>query len=119
VEDIMEKRTFLNALAWTMLAAAITPAAFAQDAVKSGYAQVNGLEYYYEITGKGEPLLVLHGGLGSIHVFGLVSPALAEGRQIIAVDLHGHGHTLLGTRDTSLVDQGADMASLIKQLGYT
>ena len=115
----MEKRTFLKALAGTMLAAAIAPATFAEDAVKSGYAQVNGLKYYYEIIGKGEPLLVLHGGLGSIHVFGLVSPALAEGRQIIAVDLHGHGHTQLGTRDISLVDQGADMASLIKQLGYT
>ena len=52
----MEKRTFLKALAGTMLAAAIAPATFAEDAVKSGYAQVNGLKYYYEIIGKGEPL---------------------------------------------------------------
>ena len=114
----MERRTLLKALTGTMLAAAVAPAAFAEDAAKSGYAEVNGLKYYYEIIGKGEPLLVLHGGLVSIHAFGLVSPALAEGRQIIAVDLHGHGHTQLGTRDNSLVDQGTDMASLLKQLGY-
>ena len=84
----------------------------------SGYKLINGINYYYEITGKGEPILVLHGGLGSIHMFGLVFPLLAENRQVIAVDLHGHGRTALGNRDISLIDQGADMAALLKSLGY-
>jgi hypothetical protein len=56
----MEKRTLLKALAGTFLAAVIAPAAFAEDVAKSGYAEVNGLKYYYEVTGKGEPLLFLH-----------------------------------------------------------
>ncbi len=37
---------------------------------KTGHVEVNGVNYYYEIRGKGEPLLLLHGGLGSIDMFG-------------------------------------------------
>ena len=65
---------------------------------KSGRVEANGVNYYYEIHGQGEPLLLLHGGLGSIDMFGPVLPALAQERQVIAVDLHGHGRTALGDR---------------------
>jgi pimeloyl-ACP methyl ester carboxylesterase len=85
---------------------------------KSGYAPVNGLSYYYEIHGEGEPLLLLHGGLGSIDMFKPVLPALGDHRQVIAVDLQGHGRTELGTREISLPDLGDDMAALFKGLGY-
>jgi pimeloyl-ACP methyl ester carboxylesterase len=85
---------------------------------KTGYAAVNGLNYYYEIHGEGEPLLLLHGGLGSIDMFGPVLPALAGHRQVIAVDLQGHGRTELGARKISLPDLGDDMASLLKGLGH-
>ena len=44
--------------------------------------------------------------------------SLTEHREVIAVDLHGHGRTALGTREFSLIDQGADMAELLKGLGY-
>jgi pimeloyl-ACP methyl ester carboxylesterase len=116
----MNKRNLIKVGIATVIATIIAnPPASAQEAVKSGYAEINGLKYYYEITGKGEPMLVLHGGLGSIHMFGMALPALAEHRQIIAVDLHGHGRTQLGERDISYVDQGADMAALVKQLGYS
>ena len=86
--------------------------------VRSRYVAANGLNYYYEIHGKGEPLLLLHGGLGLIEMFGPVLPALAESRQVIAVDLHGHGRTGLGDRPIDLVDIGNDLAVVVKQLGY-
>lgn len=86
--------------------------------VKSGKLAVNGLDYYYEIHGKGEPLLVLHGGLGSIDMFGPVLPALAAKRQVIAVDLHGHGRTALGTRTVNMSDMGNDMAGIVDALGF-
>lgn len=63
-------------------------------ALESGnYAEVNGLEMYYEIHGAGAPLILLHGGVGAIEMFGEVLPLLAEGRQVVTVDLQAHGRT--------------------------
>ena len=47
------------------------------------YAQVNGINLYYETMGIGRPLILLHGGLGSGEMFGPVLPALAESHQVI------------------------------------
>jgi pimeloyl-ACP methyl ester carboxylesterase len=89
-----------------------------QRNVRSGYVPVNGLKYYYQIQGVGEPLLVLHGGLGQIEMFGPVIPILAKNRQVIGVDLHGHGRTALGDRKISLIDMGDDLAVILTQLGF-
>ena len=62
-------------------------------AVKTGYAPVNGLKLYYEIHGTGEPLILLHGGVVGIAMFGPNLPALSVKRKVIAVELQGHGHT--------------------------
>jgi pimeloyl-ACP methyl ester carboxylesterase len=98
--------------------AAMMPMAMAQPKPQSGHVEANGVNYYYEIHGKGEPLLLLHGGLGSIDMFRSgVLPALAKNRRVIAVDLHGHGRTALGERPISLPDMGDDMAAGLKQLG--
>jgi pimeloyl-ACP methyl ester carboxylesterase len=85
---------------------------------KTGHAAVNGVNYYYAVYGKGEPLLLLHGGLGQIEMFGPNLARLAQTRQVIGVDLHGHGRTALGTRQISLDDMGNDMAGVLKKLGY-
>ena len=85
---------------------------------KAGRLTVNGIDYYYEIRGKGEPLLLLHGGLGQIEMFGANLKTLQEKRQVIGVDLQGHGRTPLGTRPIDLPAIGADMAELVEKLGY-
>ena len=92
-------------------------AASAVAQTKSGHVAANGINYYYEVHGKGEPLLLLHGGLGSIDMFRPLLPALSKGRRVIAVDLQGHGRTGLGERPISLVDMGDDMALILEQLG--
>jgi pimeloyl-ACP methyl ester carboxylesterase len=61
--------------------------------------------------------LLLHGGLGQIEMFGPNLTQLAQSRQVIGVDLQGHGRTPLGDRALSLVDMGNDMAGVLKKLG--
>jgi pimeloyl-ACP methyl ester carboxylesterase len=85
---------------------------------KSGRAAVNGLNYYYAIYGTGEPLLLLHGGLFHTEMFGLTLIKLAQHRQVIGIDLQGHGRTALGDRQISLIDMGNDMAGVLKKLGF-
>src|SRR4029077_7388559 len=72
-------------------------------AKKSGHMEVKGVNYYYEVRGEGEPLLLFHGGLGAMDMFGPLLPILGENRQVIAVDLQGHGRTTLGNRPISLI----------------
>lgn len=84
------------------------------------YASINGLELYYEIHGEthgtGEPLIVLHGGLGSTEMFADPIPRLSSGRRVIAVDLQAHGRTADIDRPLSLEAMGDDIASLIRHL---
>jgi pimeloyl-ACP methyl ester carboxylesterase len=51
-------------------------------------------------------------------MFGPLLPQLAKERQVIAVDLHGHGRTALGDRPIDLLDIGNDLAIVLEQLGY-
>ena len=127
----MSRTTYLAVIAAVAIATA-PGAAFAQKGkpetksasiplpkpTKTGHVETNGVNYYYAIYGKGEPLLLLHGGLGQIEMFGPVLGLLAEKRQVIGVDLQGHGRSTLGERAISLVDMGDDMAAILKQLGY-
>jgi len=59
--------------------------------VSSGYADVNSIRLYHEIHGQGEPLVLIHGRLTKIgEIEGWVQP-LATTRQVIAVEMQGHG----------------------------
>ena len=115
-------QTFLAPLLTAAVAVAtlLPTASHAQESkpVKSGYLKANGVNYHYQVHGKGEPLLLLHGGLGQFDMFGPVLTELTKTRQVIGVDLYGHGRTALTERPVSLVDMGDDMALIIKQLGY-
>jgi pimeloyl-ACP methyl ester carboxylesterase len=58
------------------------------------YAFVNGLDMYFEVHGTGRPIVLLHVGLsGTGTSCGKLLPSLARIRQVIAVELQGHGHT--------------------------
>ena len=80
------------------------------------YAEVNGINLYYETHGAGRPLILLHGGLGSGEMFGPVVPLLAERHQVIAVDLQGHGRTADIDRPIDVRLMAGDIAALIEHL---
>ena len=81
------------------------------------YAQVNGINLYYETHGSGRPLILLHGGLGSGEMFGPILPALAGRHQVIAPDLQGHGRTADIDRPIDIRLMADDIAALIDHLG--
>jgi pimeloyl-ACP methyl ester carboxylesterase len=81
------------------------------------YADVNGINLYYETHGTGRPLILLHGGLGSGESFGPILPVLTAGRQVIAVDLQGHGRTADIDRPIDVRLMADDIAALIEHLG--
>jgi len=122
----MLRRTVLalTVLASFALAAPVAPS-IAQSGTapmlasnKSGYAPVNGVEVYYAIYGKGDPIVLLHGGFGQIEMFGPVIGMLAENHTVIGVDLQAHGRTAAHDRPMTFENMATDIAELIKYLGY-
>ena len=84
----------------------------------SGYAvAAEGLEIYYEVYGEGEPIVVLAGGLMPISTMAQITGPLSDTRQVIAIDLEGHGRT--GLRDTPMSPErnGDDIAAVLRHLG--
>ena len=81
------------------------------------YADVNGINLYYETHGSGRPLILLHGGLGSGEMFGPILPTLAAAHQVINVDLQGHGRTADIDRPIDVRLMAGDIAALIEHLG--
>lgn len=86
--------------------------------VTKGHVEAGGVRYGYEIHGVGAPLLLLHGGFGTIEMFGPVLARLAEQRRVIAVDLYGHGRTALTDRRIEPHAIADDMATVIRTLGF-
>jgi pimeloyl-ACP methyl ester carboxylesterase len=103
-----------------LLATLITMAGTMAAQNPGQYANVNGLRMYYERHGpadaKGPPLVLLHGGVGGITMFGPNLPALAAGRAVIAVELQGHGHTADIDRPLRAELMADDIAALLAQL---
>lgn len=87
-------------------------AAVQETSVKGEYASVNGLKMYYEIHGAGRPLVLLHGSFMS----GTNYPTLSQGRQVIVVDMQGHGRTADIDRPFTFEQMADDMAALLKHL---
>ena len=84
---------------------------------QSGYIPVNGLEMYYEIHGKGQPLLMLHGAFSAIgSSFGNMIPGLAKHRQVIGFELQGHGRTADIDRPLTVEGMADDVAAALQAL---
>jgi pimeloyl-ACP methyl ester carboxylesterase len=90
----------------------------ASDTTAAGaYADVNGINLYYETHGEGRPVVVLHGGLGSGELFVPALPALSARYRVILPDLQGHGRTADIDRPIDLRLMAGDIAALIGHLG--
>lgn len=57
------------------------------------YVEIDKIKIYYETYGQGTPLLLIHGGIGSIENFKKCIPKLASHFKVIALDSPGHGRS--------------------------
>jgi len=95
----------------------VTTTAWTSETKGTGrYAEVNGINLYVETHGSGTPMVLLHGGLGSSEMFGPVLPAFARDRQVVTVDLQGHGRTADIDRPLDVRFMADDVAALIEHL---
>ncbi|MCL6284998.1 alpha/beta hydrolase [Ruegeria sp. 2012CJ41-6] len=73
----------------------LPPAPSMPEAVKSGTAQVNGIDMYYALYGaaEGTPVLMIHGGLAHGDIWADQVADLATDHRVIVADTRGHGRS--------------------------
>jgi alpha-beta hydrolase superfamily lysophospholipase len=63
------------------------------SSINSGYAQINGVKIWYAVFGKGQPVILLHGGLSNSDYWGNLVPIAATDYQVIVMDSRAHGRS--------------------------
>lgn len=83
----------------------------------SGYAPVNGIKVYYEVYGKGDPVVLLHGAFYTIDMnWGELIPELSKTRKVIAIEMQGHGHSPFSERKLSINTLASDVEKVMDYL---
>jgi pimeloyl-ACP methyl ester carboxylesterase len=85
-------------------------------AIDTGRASVNGVMLYYEIHGRGAPLVMLHGGVNPSEMFGATLAEMAKTHRVVAVHLRGHGFSTDTDEPWSYEGMADDVAGLMEQL---
>jgi pimeloyl-ACP methyl ester carboxylesterase len=93
-----------------------TQIVFGSNPTAGKYIEVNDIKVYYEVYGEGEPLLLLHGGGGSIENFTFQIPGLSKYFKVIAVDSRAQGRTTDSDQEITYSLMASDMAALIDKL---
>lgn len=83
------------------------------------FLKVKGAKIYYETAGfsDGSPLLLLHGGLGSMSEFNSFAHSLPSQYKLIGIDFRGHGKSTLGTCSLSYAQHQEDVEAVLAHLG--
>ncbi len=88
------------------------------DAQAVGHrVKVNGLQMYYEVSGRGDPLIVLHGAYMNIPTMGAIVPKLAASHRVYALELQGHGRTTDINRPITYQNLADDVAAFMDAVG--
>src|SRR5574342_801782 len=79
--------------------------------------QVNGMRMYYEVSGQGAPLIVLHGSYMNIPTMGAIIPRLARTHRVYALEFQGHGRTTDIDRPITYPNLADDVAAFMDAVG--
>jgi pimeloyl-ACP methyl ester carboxylesterase len=102
-----------------LLAAALALAgpALAQPQPEGKRVEINGMQMYYEVSGEGDPIVVLHGAYMNIPTMGAIIPKLAETRKVYALEFQGHGRTTDIDRPITYQNLADDVALFMDKVG--
>lgn len=101
-----------------LVTAAIGAVAPAEARAAAGRrVEVRGMKMYYEVSGRGEPLVVLHGAYMNIPTMGAIIPKLAKTHRVYAVELQGHGRTTDIDRPITYPNLADDVAAFMDAVG--
>ena len=102
-------------LRFTLTAAALIAAgaAFAQDVPQGNRVEINGMQMYYEVSGAGDPMIVLHGSQMSIPRMGDIVGRLAKTHRVYALEPQGHGRTTDVDRPITYPNLAGDVAAFM------
>lgn len=95
----------------------MTTAALAQSEPEGATVEVNGMAMYYEVSGEGEPLIVLHGAYMNIPTMGEIIPRLAQTHKVYAIEFQGHGRTGDIDRPITYPNLADDVAGFMDAVG--
>lgn len=113
---VVSPRALLSAAAVLALGcAASAPQPTSEPA--AGRVEVNGMQLYYEVSGQGDPLIVLHGAYMNIESMGGIIPKLAETHRVYALELQGHGRTTDIDRPITYPNLADDVAAFMDAVG--
>ena len=90
---------------------------FGQTAPVGKYVEVHGMRMYYEVSGEGDPLIVLHGAYMNIPSMGAIIPKLAETHRVYALEFQGHGRTTDIDRPITYPNLADDVAAFMDAVG--
>jgi pimeloyl-ACP methyl ester carboxylesterase len=105
----------LRSLVAAALMAVLSGTASAEDAGER--VEVNGMQMYYEVSGEGDPIVVLHGGYMNIQTMGEIVPMLARTRKVYALEFQGHGRTTDIDRPITYPNLADDVAAFMDKVG--
>jgi pimeloyl-ACP methyl ester carboxylesterase len=86
-------------------------------AASDGTVEIEGAQIYYARYGKGDPVVLLHGGLGSSAHWGFQLPALVDRFEVITIDSRGQGKSTLGTAAVTYDQMALDVVAVLDKLG--
>lgn len=103
----------------TLIAVAllVPGSALAQSEPVGDRIEVNGMRMYYEVSGEGDPLIVLHGAYMNIPSMGAIIPKLAETHRVYALEFQGHGRTTDIDRPITYPNLADDVAAFMDAVG--
>ena len=86
------------------------------QASTSGEVEVDGARIYYAIYGQGDPVILLHGGLGNSDHFAFQVPALTDKFQVIVIDSRGQGRSTLNKQKLTYHAMASDVIAVMDKL---